>query len=450
MSTQWTKDAVLALAPDSSSAKAGAGLARPAKWPLLALKDQAVWGLCQGSGSKPYQTQIDLTEPAFRCSCPSRKFPCKHGIGLFLLLIEQPKQFKEEEIPEWVSSWLESRASRVDRREAKKQAQQEAAADPAAQAKRADQRMKRVTQGLADLEVWLQDLVRQGLSSAPSRGYDYWDTASARLVDAQAPTLARRIAALPSVIHGNAQWADALLGELADIHLLLEGFKRIDQLPEPLQVDLRTAIGWPQREEDVNDLPSEKGRWLVLGDNLLNDGYIDMLRTWLINTQTLQYALLMQFAPTNVRTVSLDRSLVTGMLIDADLVFFPSNYPLRALLRERTMVSLSSAIVQGFNSLDEGLEAYAQALAKKPWLEQFPMLIEQAWIDRLESGYIVRDSKDTMLPLVAGYDGFLAYAQQSRGLPCKIFGEWSRRGFEPLSIFPYGAESNAEIQEQRA
>lgn len=36
------------------------------------MKEAAVWGLCQGSGKDPYQTQIDLIGPAFRCSCPSR------------------------------------------------------------------------------------------------------------------------------------------------------------------------------------------------------------------------------------------------------------------------------------------------------------------------------------------------------------------------------------------
>ncbi len=36
------------------------------------MKEAAVCGLCQGSGKNPYQTQIDLIGPAFRCSCPSR------------------------------------------------------------------------------------------------------------------------------------------------------------------------------------------------------------------------------------------------------------------------------------------------------------------------------------------------------------------------------------------
>ena len=103
----WTTEQILALAPDAASAKAGQGLATARKWQTLGADEQTAWGLCQGSGKDPYQTQIDLTEPAFRCSCPSRKFPCKHGLGLFLLLALQPASFKEKRPPDWVVEWME-------------------------------------------------------------------------------------------------------------------------------------------------------------------------------------------------------------------------------------------------------------------------------------------------------------------------------------------------------
>src|SRR6476469_9727229 len=89
MSETWTSDRIIALAPDPSSAKAGRELANPRKWVTLGLNEAAIWGECQGSGSKPYRTQIDLIEPAFKCSCPSRKFPCKHALALFLLTDSQ-------------------------------------------------------------------------------------------------------------------------------------------------------------------------------------------------------------------------------------------------------------------------------------------------------------------------------------------------------------------------
>jgi hypothetical protein len=60
----WTAEQILKLAPDAASAKAAQGLLAPKKWTSLGVNETAIWGACQGSGSNPYQTQIDLAEPA--------------------------------------------------------------------------------------------------------------------------------------------------------------------------------------------------------------------------------------------------------------------------------------------------------------------------------------------------------------------------------------------------
>src|SRR6266700_2307982 len=108
MST-FTTEQILAMAPDTSSATAGKALASPGKWVTLGCSEAAVWGECQGSGSKPYEVDIDLSEPAFRCSCPSRKFPCKHGLGLLLLFAGQPGALAAGAKPDWVVAWAAKR-----------------------------------------------------------------------------------------------------------------------------------------------------------------------------------------------------------------------------------------------------------------------------------------------------------------------------------------------------
>ncbi len=64
----------LALAPAPASAKAGESLARPSKWVDLGRSECAAWGECANSGAQPYRARVDLAGPAFKCSCPSRKF----------------------------------------------------------------------------------------------------------------------------------------------------------------------------------------------------------------------------------------------------------------------------------------------------------------------------------------------------------------------------------------
>lgn len=66
-------------------------------------KDESYYaGKCKGSGKSLYQVSACFEEgkaPVIRCSCPSRQFPCKHGIAL-LFEIASGKDFAETEIPE--------------------------------------------------------------------------------------------------------------------------------------------------------------------------------------------------------------------------------------------------------------------------------------------------------------------------------------------------------------
>src|SRR5262249_55732887 len=99
-----TSEQALALAPDASSAQAGKKLAAIKHWKNLGRGTTALWGECQGSAL--YQVRVDLNGMAVRCSCPSRKLPCKHGLGLIILSINDPGALPNAEPPEWVASWL--------------------------------------------------------------------------------------------------------------------------------------------------------------------------------------------------------------------------------------------------------------------------------------------------------------------------------------------------------
>src|SRR5574341_2349715 len=127
MISAWTSAQVLTLAPDNASAKAGQALASSHKWTTLGRNERALWGECPGSAKEPYQVQIDLSEPAFKGTCPSRKFPCRHALGLFLLFASQPTVLNEQAAPAWVSEWLVKRDQQAQHQQAR------TAKDPAGQ-----------------------------------------------------------------------------------------------------------------------------------------------------------------------------------------------------------------------------------------------------------------------------------------------------------------------------
>ncbi|MFF1908416.1 SWIM zinc finger domain-containing protein, partial [Kitasatospora sp. NPDC058218] len=116
MEERWSTEHVLSLAPDASSQKAAGKLSSPAPWSATGTDGTALWGECKGSGRTPYRTAVELATPAYSCTCPSRKFPCKHALGLLLLWSGTPEAVPAGEPAGWASDWLAERRDRAERR----------------------------------------------------------------------------------------------------------------------------------------------------------------------------------------------------------------------------------------------------------------------------------------------------------------------------------------------
>jgi hypothetical protein len=424
-------DQILALAPDPSSAKAGQSLAGRRKWLALGRSDRAAWGECQGSAREPYRTQIDLAEPAFRCSCPSRKFPCKHGLGLFLLLASEPGAFEHGAPPPWVAEWLDRRDQSAIKREVKPSP----AADPekkraTAQAKTAAAREAKVAAGVVELDRWLRDLVRQGLAGAQSRPYSFWEAMAARMIDAQAPGLARMLRALAGIPASGEGWQARLLERLALLHLLIQGYQRIETLPSDTQADIRTAIGWSHNQDELLATTGLRDRWLILGQRLEDEDNLRIQRTWLWGEAHARPALILAFAAPGQ---PLDRSLVPGTVLDVKLVYFPSAFPLRALVQERLGSPAPIGSAPGYADLQAATAAYAGALSLVPWMERFPMPLQAVIPIRLGERWAIRDQGGRMLPLAPGFANGWRLLALSGGHPLWLFGEWNGTTLLPLS-----------------
>ena len=434
MSAIWTQEKILALAPDANSAKNGQALATPRKWLSLGCNEKAVWGEFQGSGKKPYLTQIDLTEPAFKCTCPSRKFPCKHGIAMFLLFSNEKEIFTETEPPDWVNNWLEARSQRQAKQEEKVKKEEKAnkEANPDAQAKRAAKRLSKVTVGMEDLEVWLRDLVSNGLAAAQGQPYSFWDDTAARLVDAQASGVARLIKEMGSISHSGTGWQERLLSQLGRVYFLIESFKRLETLPMPLQADIRTQIGFSQNQQELLTQEGIEDSWLILGQSLAKEDRLQIQRNWLWGKQTQQKALIINFAH---GSQLLDNSLVPGSCINGELVFFESAYPLRAIIKTRQDNVTEVDTMPGYSNLSNMIQEYSQALAKNPWIEKFPAAACKVIPIKQNDNWFLRDEDKRLLPLKSRLNKNWQLLALSGGYPMDIFGEWDGELFLPLSVW---------------
>jgi len=75
---------VLELAPDRESVKAARTVARPSRWNSLGRDPERVWG--QYKGTQLYFVSTRLNGDRAVCSCASYKEPCKHVLGLLLIV----------------------------------------------------------------------------------------------------------------------------------------------------------------------------------------------------------------------------------------------------------------------------------------------------------------------------------------------------------------------------
>jgi len=428
-----TSDQILALAPDSSSAKAGTALANGRQWSALGANETAAWGECQGSGKLPYQARIDLREAAFKCTCPSRKFPCKHGLGLYLLLASDPGLFSGGDAPAWVTEWLTSRAERTERKQ-----QREAAPDPEAQAKRAAAREAKVASGLDELELWMRDLVRMGIAGLPGKDYGFWDAPAARLVDAQAPGVARMVRELAGIPATGAGWQDHFLERLGLLTLLIEGYRRGTELPEATRADLRAVIGFTAAQDELLIQAGVTDEWQVVGRCVEVEDRLRVQRSWLLGKKSGQAALVLHFG---AGTEPLDTSLPTGAAFRGELVFYPSARPQRALIKSREP---AATFHPAGMSLDQAHAEYRQALSRCPWIGRHPMLIAGSIPRPFGGDFRLLDEEGRELPLRGSPQSLWKLVAVSGGRPLAVFGEWDGCGLRPVTTW---SESGTVILE---
>jgi hypothetical protein len=435
----WNPDQVLALAPDPSSAKSGGDLAVPRKWKSLGATAACAWGTIQGSGKEPYRTCLDAGGPAFKCTCPSRKFPCKHGLGLFLILAREPSALTENDPPAWTAEWLAKRLEKVERQAAKTD-EPASPPDPEAELKaaraaeaRAAARENKVTAGLDDLGVWIKDLVRSGFATLPGRPSSFWETPAARLVDAQAPGLARRVRALDGITATGEDWPARLLHQISLLHLALEGWSRADSLPPATRADLRATVGFTTDQEELIAQPGVSDRWLVLGQCVEQEDRLRVQRAWLWGLDSRRFALNLSFSA--APNQPLDISLVPDVILDAELVFFPGAWPLRALVKRKSNASVSRPVALPHESVSRAYASAAEAFTTNPWLERVPFALDAVTPVRRAQGWIVRDQAGGYVPLRIADSKAWRLVSFAGGHPVALAGEWDGERLGPLGAW---------------
>lgn len=434
MADRWTVDQVLAAAPDSTSQVAGRRLARPGPWSAIGVSDGVLWGECQGSGRTPYRVTVDTGARRYQCSCPSRKFPCKHALALLFLWTEG-RISESGEIASFARDFASHNQSDTDPPGGPRARREQTEAQRAAAAARAAQREQRVADGLAELERWLVDQVSGGLARAAQDPYGWIEKTAARMVDAQAPGAASWLRRLPSVIAGGSDWPGRLLDELALLHLLIRAYGRRAELPADLVATVRDHVGFTVSRADVLAGPPVRDGWVVVSFRDMDNEMVSTRRVWLCGNSSGRWAQVLFFAAGGA---ALDSSLIPGTVIDADLHFYPG----RAGLRAAVGTTYTDAFpMVGWHppssTIADAADTWAAAMALDPWQQQIPMIL-RGRVDLDERGWTLTDVRGTVVA-VHGVDLDLwRLLARTAGAVVDVTGEWSPSGFRPATILDAG------------
>jgi SWIM zinc finger len=459
---RWSIEQVVALAPTPARYAAAEALAVPSRWVALGADDRAVWGRCRGSGREPYDTMVDHAHVAWRCDCPSRSQPCKHALALLAMWVRghAPVAPAPPVVARWVDAHARARPATATGPSAPAGGAAGAAAEdgdrdgdeaadgptPVDLTRGRDERIARLEQGLIELDRWLDDRVRTGLSDPSLGRYDTWDDLAARLVDARAGALANRVRRLAGVVGSRPDWHEVVLAELGILHLLAQAGRRVRELPAPLADAVGTACGWLVRQADVRAGVPDTDTWVVAGRSDTREDRIEVRRVWLRGRRSGRWAMVLSFA---AYRQSLDTSLVVGAELTADLHRFPgpSVRALVGIVHDAAGVAPPPPAV----TIAEACDEIGAWFAAEPWLDRVPVTVRATptvargrWVLTDATGSLALTDRaadhaaDHVTDRTAGHGfdhgGRAALLAASAGAPVDVTVEWTLDGAVPITV----------------
>ncbi len=402
-----SRSEIEAMAPDQSALKAAAALLKPAKWSSRGMAGGLVWGECQGTGANPYRVAADTVDIGSKCTCPSRKFPCKHAIALMWLHADEPGGFPPSEPPDWVGEWMgrrrKSSGAAVPAAGATTAPKNldAAVAEPAAAEldvaalekrrvaaeRRAADVRRQVVAGLDDLELWISDQLRTGLGGFLGEMPDRCRRIAARLVDAKAGSLSSRLDELPSRVLRLPpdERVDAAIVELGKLTLVSRAWRAAPDDPELR----REVVATETRDDMLGDTGGLRhgALWEVLCEQIATrrDGLVSV-STWLLNTGTdgPRFAVLMDHFPASAGRRS--GAFAAGSCFWAELLVYPARVPLRAVIAQRSDAEVRADVPWPEAGAADPLQSYRDALLAAPWLLAAPMVLPSGRIAEDRAG----------------------------------------------------------------
>jgi hypothetical protein len=425
----WTNEEILRISPDALTYERAKDISTTRHWKELIGNEHFIAGECQSTGHQIYKTCIELDAPQYYCSCQSTKRPCKHAIALLLIFLEKAHLLKiTDRRPEWLSL-LKEKKDQIQAQEEEKAAQR-----AVQKAKTLDARFELMEAGVNELETWLFDFIRQGVAISETQSESFWDDFAARMVDAKLGAIGKRIRLLKQQLRVE-NWYEKILEELSTLYLFVRAFKKLNHLSEEMHQELLNFAGVTIKKDELVDQKGLEDTWLVIGQTFKEEERLYSRRTWLLGENSGRAALILDFSYGQPK---FPMEWKTGQAIDAEMVYFPAAHPVRAVIKKFTWSKQPFEKWAGFDHFEKLAQAFATIVAKNPWINRAPALLEAATPIMDGDELFLVDEQRKMIQVMCDKMASWKLLAISGGQAIALFGEYDGKSFWSLSAITDG------------
>lgn len=377
------------------------------QWGKLGSYDAYIWGEAKSIDRVKYRAIIyypgqRTDEDAITgCSC---QFPdCRHLEALSVAYRTEPDSFTQaQKLPDFVREWSKNLPDDVGEGDfviVNERTRKEILHSELQKQARQRQRQETMQKQLQNLSRWLQTMLRDGLSTAHFQDYLIWQDQATQAANAHMKGVSRILRRIAYVCkHQPMGWVDDVRHDVSYLQLLIDAFTQFDQLSEAQQGDLRQVVGWNFKHDNIPDQYYVTDVWQPLSVEDLPQTYdkVTGRRVWLYGLQTERNAVLVEFA---YKRAYFEPYGEDGNVFKACLMYYPSAYPLRAVVKDHMLTLGKERTYQGYANLAAFETAYRQSLSLNPWLDAFPVLLNNVQLAYLEGRWYLVDDEQRMLLL---------------------------------------------------
>lgn len=430
---ELTEDYINEISPDTPSTKNANKLLSKTQW-LVKKSNRAIWSEIYGSGKKPYLAQIDSQNIAFKCTCPSRKFPCKHGLALGLYVANNDLQkIVMDDEPLWVKEWIDKRKSKAITKTNKTPVKEKS---PEVTQKQNNKKWSNAVLDVAIVELWLLDVVKIGISDFPSKHDEYWEKLKKRMVDIKLTGFNSFFNLLQTLDYGK-DWEQKVLAILAEMHLLVQSIKHHEIFDDMFKTELGFLLGWSvSKQELLKNTETEvvDDKWIVVKVSLSENSGLTVRKVYLYGTATNHWAYILEFAHGNSYFTDL---YVESVILQAKLLFYNGVLKTRAYLKVKGAdEGFDKNLLKPFKNLDEAHENYKDVKMLFSWVSEYPQFVALCNVVEKDSRFYLVDEEDGLLPLLEfSMEKYFELISQTRGYFFDAFYLQTKEGVELLGFY---------------